>query len=178
MDSGTRPTTSGFAAYEGSSDASVADVESAERPEPVFYAIDSRRVTLREYWWGSRIGVIAAAILKLLRIRVPSATDDANVESLGAFERPAGDVPGIVVQRFAPLLQQLKTLGFHSPIWHVIEDDLHTVRTYLATLQGDTGRVWARVHHKVWNGVTPPRTKLYCELVSEMAGGTFLWSLN
>jgi Zn-dependent protease len=178
MEPGTRPTSSGFAPYAAPSEAPGADAERAERPEPVYYAIDSRRVTLREYWWGSRASVLSAAILKLIRIRIPSATDDPNVESLLPFELPAGDVPGIVVQRFAPMLQQLKTLGFHSPIWHVIEDDLYTVRTYLATLQGDTGRVWARVHHRVWSGVTPPRTKLYCELVSEVAGGTFLWSLS
>jgi hypothetical protein len=45
-------------------------------------------------------------------------------------------------------MQQLKALGFHSPIWHVIEDDENQVKTYPGTLQGDTGRLWARVHHR------------------------------
>jgi Zn-dependent proteases len=174
MDLGTRPT-SGFPPYEAPSDSSAHDTP---RPAPVFYAIDSRRVTLRECWRGSPLQRGARRALKLLRIKLPSATDDPSVESLLPFEVDAGDVPGVIVQRCSILLNQLKALGFHSPIWHVIQDDVHQVKTYMATLVGDSGRVWARVHHRVWSVRTPPRTNLFCELVSEIGDGSFLWSLS
>ena len=174
MEQRTPPSATGFAPYEPPEVGRADDA----RPPRVFYDIDSRRVTLREYSWSSWGSVLPAAVLKLLRVKLPSATDDPNVEGLAPFELLAEDVPRKVLQRLSVLLQQLKTLGFHSPIWHVIEDDVHHVTTYLATLRDDTGRVWARVHHRVWSASTPPKTKLYCELVSEIAGGSYLWSLS
>ena len=48
-------------------------------PPRVFYRIDSRRVTLREYWWGNPASVIPAALLKLFRVRVSSPSDDPCV---------------------------------------------------------------------------------------------------
>jgi hypothetical protein len=53
----------------------------------VFYRIDSRRVSIREYWWGTKSPLILVALLlKALRLRIPSSTDDPNVEALAPFE--------------------------------------------------------------------------------------------
>jgi len=49
-------------------EAAVPDVRTqSERAPRVFYRIDSRRVTLREYWWGNPLTVVPAALLKLFR---------------------------------------------------------------------------------------------------------------
>src|SRR4051812_482091 len=54
----------------------------------VIYRIDSSRVTLREYAWGSKspVALTLAAILKLFRVQIPSATDDPNVQTLSPFQ--------------------------------------------------------------------------------------------
>jgi Zn-dependent protease len=144
-----------------------------------FYRIDSTRVSLREYWWGSHSpAILIAALLKLLRVRIPSATDDPNVESLCAFEIEPSAVPEEVRTRFATQLRHLEHLGFSSPVWHAIDDDLHHVQTYLATMAHRAGHTWARVHNRLWHFHTPPRNVLFTELVTEHKDGTFVWSLS
>ena len=149
-----------------------------ERPPRVFYRIDSRRVTLREYWWGNPLTVAPAALLKVLGVRISSPTDDPCVETLAPFEVEVHDVPGVVAQRLALPIHQLTSLGFRAPLWHVVDDDVQQARTYMATLLHPTGRAWARVHSRTWLVHTPPTTKTFFEIVSETAPGRFLWSLS
>ena len=144
----------------------------------VFYRIDSRQVTLREYWWGSPGSVVPAAMLKVLGVRLSSPTDDPCVESLAAFEVPSEVVPKMVAQRLALPIQQFAALGFRAPVWHVIEDDVQHATTYLATLVHVSGRAWARVHSRTWTARMPAVTKTFHEIVSETAPGRFLWSLS
>jgi hypothetical protein len=118
----------------------------SERPPRVFYRIDSRRVTLREYWWGNPLTVVPAALLKLFGVRVSSPTDDPCVETLAPFEAEPHDVPGVIAQRLTLPIQQLTALGFRAPLWHVVDDDVQQAKTYMATLVHASGRAWARVH--------------------------------
>jgi Zn-dependent protease len=150
----------------------------SERPPRVFYRIDSRRVTLREYWWGNPLTVVPAAVLKLFRVRVSSPTDDPCVETLAPFEAEPHDVPGVIAQRLALPIRQLTSLGFRAPLWHVVGDDVQQARTYMATLVHPSGRAWARVHSRIWLVHTPPTTKTFLEIVSETAAGRFVWSLS
>lgn len=150
----------------------------AARPPRVFYRIDSRRVSLREYWWGSPLTVIPAALLKLFQVRISSPTDDPCVETLAPFEVEPHDVPGVVAQRLALPIQQLTSLGFRAPLWHVVDDDVQQAKTYMATLVHPSGRAWARVHSRTWLVHTPPTTKTFFEFVSETAPGRFVWSLS
>ena len=147
-------------------------------PPRVFYRIDSRRVTLREYWWGNPASVIPAAVLKLFGVRISSPSDDPCVETLAPFEVEAQDVPGIVAQRLVLPTHQLTSLGFREPLWHVIDDDVQQAKTFMATFVHASGRAWARVHSRIWLVHTPPTTKTFIEIVSETAPGRFLWSLS
>ena len=149
-----------------------------DHPARVFYRIDSRRVTLREYWWGNPLTVIPAALLKLFGVRVSSPTDDPCVETLAPFEVESHDVPGVIVQRLALTIRQLTTLGFRAPLWHVVDDDVQQARTYMATLAHPSGQAWARVHSRIWLVHTPPTTKTFTEIVSETVPGRFVWTLS
>jgi hypothetical protein len=45
-----------------------------------FYAIDSAKISHREYWWGTRSpAVLIGWLVKWLRIRLPSSTDDPKL---------------------------------------------------------------------------------------------------
>jgi hypothetical protein len=80
-----------------------------------FYSVDSTRVSHREYWWGTHSpAVLIGWLLKWLRVRIPSSTDDPNVESTMAFLVEA--LPADVRQRFEPLAMELIALGFLDPI--------------------------------------------------------------
>ncbi|HEX9187322.1 MAG TPA: site-2 protease family protein, partial [Vicinamibacteria bacterium] len=145
---------------------------------PRFYRLDSRAVTLREYWWGSPASVLVAALLKALRVRLPGSSDDPCVESLSPFEVDEAALDAEASRKLAPLREELRALGFHSPIHHLIEDDLHHTDTWLVTFGHDSGLAWARIHWRRWTFPTPPKEALFTEIVTPYANGTFLWSLS
>lgn len=179
MTLGIRPQFDGLTADAIPLDAgAIDDPGSPDGPARVFYRVDSRRITLREFWWGSRSSIVTLALFKLFRARVQTVMDDPSVETLAPFEVQASGMPGVIMQRLNTGTYQLKALGFHSPIWHVIEDDVNKVTTYLATLTHESGRVWARVHNRVWHVRTPAVSTVFCELVSELGDGRWLWSLT
>jgi Zn-dependent protease len=149
--------------------------------DPVFYRIDSSKVSLREYWWGSKspLSLAIAAILKPLHIRIPSATDDPNVESLRVFQVPVEALPESVRTRFEMAMEELSRLGFTRPaIFHAIDDALHNCRQYLASITHESGRAIARVHNRIWAVRYPPKDAFFFEFLSELPDGKFLWSLS
>jgi hypothetical protein len=114
-----------------------------------FYQVDSTKVSLREYWWGSRSPlVIIGWILKWLRVRIPSSTDDANTDSTIPFVTPA--LPLEVQSLFAPLTQELSQLGFYDPVFHVVYDAGSSTTLYWATFLHTSGQHLARIHHRAW----------------------------
>lgn len=140
-----------------------------------FYQVDSTKVSLREYWWGSRSPVVIIGwILKWLRIRIPSSTDDANVDSTLPFVTPA--LPGEVQSIFAPLTQELSQLGFCEPIFHVIYDGGSSTTWYWATFRHTSGQQMARIHHRAWGRVVRPKPVLFSMFIAGFTDGTFLVS--
>jgi len=119
-----------------------------------FYQVDSTKVSLREYWWGTRSPlVIIGWILKWLRVRIPSSTDDANTESTLPFI--AAGLPAEIEPMFAPLTQQLAQLGFYEPVFHVIYDAGSSTTLYWATFRHTSGQHLARIHHRAWGRAAP-----------------------
>lgn len=143
----------------------------------MFYKIDSTRISLREYWWGSRSPMILAGVLvKFLRIQVPSSSDDPNVESLQPFEVPEDALPEEVRERFRPLIAELAGLGFHSAMFHALNDTFHSTKIYQATFCHDSGQASARIFHRIWSYPHPPKVYLFPMFISAFNDGTFLLS--
>jgi hypothetical protein len=146
-------------------------------PPGVFYKIDSRRVALREYWWGSPSPVFLIALfIKLFRIPIPSSSDDLCVDSLEPFEIP--HLPVEVQTKIEPRLRELAELGFQLPVYHSIDDVLHNTRTNLVTLRHSTGQALARIHNRIWSIRTPPKDIVFIEFITPLIGGNFVWSLS
>src|SRR5437899_7342517 len=140
-----------------------------------FYQVDSTKVSLREYWWGSRSPlVIIGWILKWLRVRIPSSTDDANTDSTIPFVTPA--LPLEVQSLFAPLTQELSQLGFYDPVFHVIYDAGSSTTLYWATFLHTSGQHLARIHHRAWGRVVRPKPVLFPMFITGFTDGTFLVS--
>jgi Zn-dependent protease len=144
----------------------------------VFYRLDYRKVTFAEYWKENPSGIVGHGIRKLLRAHLACSADDPCVESLAPFEVPRTAVPGMIAQRFSVPMSQLSALGFREPIWHRIEDDVQRTTHNLVTMTHESGRMWARVHNRIWHVRTPAKSTIFCEIVSELAGGRFIWSVS
>jgi Zn-dependent protease len=148
---------------------------------PVFYKLDSTRVTLREYSFGTPwllfwVLLPLAALIKLLRIRIPGSTDDPAVDSIAPFEVEESRLPGDVLEPFEPLTQELVELGFDRPIYHAIHHPIHFTRIYWATFLHPTGQAIARIHHRIWSHPHASKTYLFPVFISEMDDGGFLIS--
>src|SRR5689334_15564627 len=118
-----------------------------------FYQVDSTKVSLREYWWGTRSPlVIIGWVLKWLRIRIPSSTDDANTESTLPFLTDG--LPPEIQAMFTALTEQFAQFGFHDPVFHVIFDAGSSTTLCWATFVHSSGQHFARIHHRAWGRVT------------------------
>ncbi len=140
-----------------------------------FYDIDSTRVTHREYWWGSRSPLVLIGwLIKWLHVRIPSSSDDPNVDSISPFLTEA--LPPEIAAVFAPVATELDGLGFHDPVYHVIYDAGTRTWIYWATFAHDSGRCFARIHHRIWHQAQKAHRGLFPMFFTEFADGTFLVS--
>ena len=140
-----------------------------------FYAIDSTRVSLREYWWGSKSPlVIIGWLLKCLRIRIPSSSDDPNTESTLPFV--VDSLPPNVTVAFQDFTGQMATLGFQEPVFHLINDPGTRAKTYWATFRHVSGKHFARIHHRVWQQAQKANRGMFPMFFTEFTDGTFLVS--
>lgn len=160
--------------------------EAGEVPEvptpllaPRHYRIDSTRVTLREFLFGaSLIQALLGYLLGLLRVRLPSSTDDPAVHDLSLFRVEWEGIPEAFRGAMHPKLTELQALGFFPYMCHFIHDPLHLTKTALVSLRHPLGNVLARVHLREWSFRVPSRTVVFVEFLSSFPYGTYLWSLS
>ena len=140
----------------------------------MFYKIDSKKITLREFAFESKLGPIVGLLGKVLRFPLTSSTDDPPVESIAPFQMEEESLPEEVRLKFQPLRQELESLGFENPIFHSIYHSLMGTQYYWATFAHKSGEVFARIHYRHWTNVYPPRTHLFPILFSGFTDGTWL----
>lgn len=142
-----------------------------------YYKIDSSRVTLREYAFGTPWYELPIAyLLKLFRVQIPGSTDEPPVEALGAFEVPELALPPEVRAEFEPLTRELEALGFHSPIYHLIPTPLQSAALCWATFLHRDGKTVARIHHRRWASPMGPRLYFFPQFFTLFDDGTWLVS--
>src|ERR1041385_2944504 len=140
-----------------------------------FYEIDSTRHTLREYWWGNRSPIVLIAwLLKPLPVRTPPPSDDPNTDSTVPFVTES--LPPEIESKFQPLRVELETLGFSTPIYHVIYDPGSRTKIYWASFLHPSGKYFARIHHRIWHQAQKSERGLFPIFFTAFADGTFLVS--
>ena len=131
-----------------------------------FYQVDSRKVSLKDVWWGWAA--------KLLRIRINCSIDDPNVDSTLQFLYTG--LPPDIEALFAPLMQDIGQLGFFDPVFHIFYDGGSSSTWYWATFRHASGQHCARIHHRAWprgTGLKPVAVPMF---MTRFADGTFLVS--
>jgi Zn-dependent protease len=160
--------------------------EAGQAPEPPvvpvtqkFYRLDSRRITFREFCFGGNVVAASFAyLLKVLRVRFASSTDDPPVHDLAAFRTQWDGIAPDHQGRIAPLIERFRALGFEPYQCHFIDDPLHLTKTALVSLACPARNVWARIHLREWKVRVPAKVSLFVELFSSFADGTSQWSLS
>jgi len=137
----------------------------------VFYRVEDSRITLREYWFETKLLFWLALIVKVTKTRVRWSTDDLAVESLTPFAIDPAKLPPERLTRFARTIEQLQALGFESPIWLDEEDPYQATRNTIATLRHNSGKAFARVQCRMNFGRQPAKTKFFTTIISQTPGG-------
>lgn len=144
----------------------------------MFYKIDSRRITLREYWWGTPnpILIFLAWVIKLLRIRLPASADDPNVESLEPFRVTPDQLPEEARTKFHSVHEELQALGFHSPVCYWIHDVKHQTDICQVVYLHNSGQSVAKVHYRAWHMTKPAKEFFFPLFLTRFTDGTYLIS--
>jgi len=143
----------------------------------MFYQLDSTRVTLREYWWGTPNPLVVFGWLtKWLRIRLPGSVDDPNVESLEPFRVAREELPEAVRVRFRPVEEEFDALGFESPVYYWVRDAVHQTDLYQAVYRHEGAQALGRIHYRVWNITRPPKEYFFASFLTRYRDATYLVS--
>ena len=143
----------------------------------MFYRLDSTRITLKEYWWGMPNPLVLLGwMAKWLRIRLPGSVDDPPVESLEPFRVDFTELPRDACAEFAPVDEDLRACGFHSPECYWIRDTPRQTDIYQVVYPHESGKAFARVQYRVWNQPKPARQYRSVTFLSRFRDGSWLVS--
>ncbi|HEX8323424.1 MAG TPA: site-2 protease family protein [Tepidisphaeraceae bacterium] len=141
------------------------------RRTAVFYKVYASRVTLREFWWETKLLIWVALIIKLFRLNPRGSTDDLAVDSLRPFRVDESRIAPDALSRFAPTLETLRRLGFGDIIWFDQDDPFQATHNTVAVVLHSSGRAWARVQQRANFGRVPAKVKFFTTFVSPTTGG-------
>jgi Zn-dependent protease len=165
--------------HEDASAALGTDPAQAHRPQVgQFYRVDSSRASFRELWRDTRSPVVLAAwLIKLLRVKMEGSINDPNVVSLRTFSVADSAVSAVVgkttLQKFGPVVRELQALGFDRPVFFAIDDRFHHTRLHQVAMLHHDGRTVARVTHRA-EGMNYTKLHFHTEFFTELESGEFL----
>ncbi|MDI9445281.1 MAG: hypothetical protein QM844_14025 [Planctomycetota bacterium] len=143
----------------------------------MFYRLDSTRVTLREYWWGTRSPLVVFGWLaKWLRIGLPGSVDDPNVDSLAPFRVAPGDLPAEARSKFHALHEAIEAIGFRAPVCYWVHDIQHQTEICQAAYVHPSGQTFAKLHGRIWRLPRPPRQYFFPMFLTRFTDGSYLVS--
>jgi hypothetical protein len=140
-----------------------------------YYKLDSRKITLREYWniapsWKVLIPWLAGR----LNLTFGPATSFRRPQSLRELELPEAEFPEPARTSLQPLLEECRRLGFHSPFYSTFENLRRDTRVSAITLLHESGRCILRLLHSLAMQINPPKQSRQVVLLTELRDGTDL----
>lgn len=142
-----------------------------------YYKIDSRKLTLREYW---NIYPSPKAIIPWLmaRLQMPTKFNSGMrlPDSVRELEVTEESLPPEALAKLRPLLEECRRLGFHSPRFYSFANLRNDTRTTFASLMHQSGEYSVRLMHTMAFQLNPPKEGMLKVLLSEFADGTYFFT--
>lgn len=140
-----------------------------------YYKLDSRRITLREYWNIARTWkVLIPWLAGRLNLQFGFGTSFRRPQSLRELEVREAEFPQPARTSLQPLLEECERLGFHSPFYSTFENLRRDTRVSAVTLLHESGQCILRLMHSLAMQVNPPKQTRQVVLLSELRDGTYL----
>jgi Zn-dependent protease len=144
-----------------------------------FYAVDSRKLRLREWWRstgmltalvGWAVGRVGANIAA--GQRVPMLRDWQEAEISGE------ELPGDVREKFAARTAELREAGFRDPVFYHVVNRFNGYEDYAALLVGPSGMTLARI---LWARALPGgnvRKRFETGFLTAFGDGRYVWTCD
>lgn len=145
-----------------------------------FYRLHPGHIPFSELVKASSTFVALRAwpILRVFGKGVPCSSDHPPVKSLDPFLTLPPEMPAQLKAEIDSRCSELARLGFHSPLYHAIDDPLHLSKHLFITFAHSHLPVIARVHLRIWLLKKPAVPRLFVEFISQIPGKGFVWTLN
>lgn len=142
-----------------------------------YYRVDSRKITLREYWnilpsWKALIPWIAARF----KVSMSFGSGFRRVELVRELEVAESEFSPQARAKLQPLLDQCLQLGFHSPRFFSFKTIRRDAQTSFIALLHRSGDLTLRLMHTLATNVNPPVETQLVVLMSELNDGTFFFT--
>ncbi|MGC4030535.1 MAG: site-2 protease family protein [Tepidisphaeraceae bacterium] len=153
-------------------------VERMPAARPQFYKVDASRVSLREFWFETRVFFWVGLIIKAFRLKPRGSTDDWAVQSILPFEADPSRLGEDVLSRFDATLDRLYALDFGPPTWFDQDDPFQATHNTVAALMQYDGRAIARVQRRTNFARVPAKVKFTTTFVTPTTNGGFIVTGN
>src|SRR6266545_412007 len=138
------------------------------------FKIDSRTVTLREYWNISRSWkVLIPWVAGRLNIPMHLGSGFELFDTVRELEVAGSEFTAHARATVQPLFDQCIQLGFHSPRFYRFESMRRDTRTSFVALVHRSGEITLRLMHTLAKNVHPPAETRLVVLLSELNDGSF-----
>lgn len=145
-----------------------------------YYKIDSAKVTFREYWCSgfTRSRVLIAFLLKIFGVRLASQHSIPWPIRLRDSLVNESEVPTATKEKFVPLLEECRNLGFEVLCYQKMKNVLALSDVVIVSLVHSKKAVAARIFFGHVLNKNATRECLYCFMVSWLDNGIFLLTGN
>ena len=144
---------------------------------PEYFKVDSRKVTLREYWnilpsWKVLVPWIAGRF----NVSMPFGSGFPQPPPAREMEIAENEFPAQARAKLQPALDQCLQLGFHSPRFFTFETIRRDTTSSFIALLHRSGECTLRLMYTVSTNITPPVENQLVVLMSELDDGTLFFT--
>lgn len=144
---------------------------------PVYFQIDTRRLSFRECWWQARSPtVLLLWLFKLIRFRLTGLPRIPLIRSITDLRIPPESVDPNVQSFISAALEELTSLGFLDPAYAVFKSSRGEIHNTLLEMRHSSGSALGRFMVVENRMVNPRKTVQRYFFLSRLQGGPWLVS--
>ena len=144
-----------------------------------YYKVDSRKITLREYWnIHPSPKILIPWIANRLNSPMGAGTAFRLPDAVRELEVPEAEFSPPARAALQPMLDRCRQLGFHSPRYYSFESLRRDSTTSFISLLHSSGEFSARLMYSASNVVHPAKEHHLVVLLSELSDGTWFFTTD
>jgi Zn-dependent protease len=142
------------------------------------YKLNARKIRFREFRNEASWPVAALGWFITRLVNIPAACDIPAIEKLDTFRLRKHEVSAEALSIIEPAARELTQFGFGPALFHRINDINNQTTYHFVTMVHSSGKVVARVRHRVFRGTMPHKTYLSTEFLTVVGGAKYCTTVD